>query len=241
VAASSEAPWWASLLDALLPGACAGCGAYAEERVLCAGCDARLPTIAPDACPHCQLHPRGIARACAQRPPGDPLDAGVAACWLESPVSGWVHAFKYPERGLRGLAPGPPAALAELIRRAARRAPGAAPDLVVPVALHPRRLRRRGFHPARLLARAVARAAGARLSATALLRLRDTPSQTGLDASARRRNLHGAMRARRPMPACVWVVDDVITTGATAREAARALRAAGAERVVAVCSARTPL
>ena len=130
------------------------------------------------------------------REPG-PLDAAVAAVWLEPPVSDWIHAFKYPPRGLRGLAPGPIAAVAELAARSARRAPGPAPDLVVPVPLHPRRLRARGFNPALVVARAVARCAGAPVAATALERVRDTPSQTGLDAAARRRNVRGALRARR--------------------------------------------
>jgi ComF family protein len=233
--------WLRAALDALLPCACVGCGkGVPAARVLCARCDALLPQIAPDACPRCQLHRRTSTGRCAGSPDGDPLDAAIAAVWLEPPVSDWIHAFKYPPRGLRGLAPGPIAAVADLAERAARRTPGARPDLVVPVPLHPRRLRARGFNPALAVARAVARAVGAPLAPAALERLRDTPSQTGLDAAARRRNLRGALRARRRMPALVWVVDDVITTGATAREAARALRRAGARSVVAVGAARTP-
>jgi len=233
--------WLGAALDALLPCACAGCGEKVPAgRVLCARCDARLPAIAADACPRCQLHPRASTGRCAGSADGDPLDAAIAAVWLEPPVSGWIHAFKYPPRGLRGLAPGPIAAIAELAARAARRAPGALPDLVVPVPLHPRRLRARGFNPALAVARAVAHAVGAPVAPTALERLRDTPSQTGLDAAARRRNVRGALRARRTVPLCVWIVDDVITTGATAREAARALRRAGARSVVAVSAARTP-
>jgi len=169
-----------------------------------------------------------------------PLDAAVAAVWLEPPVSDWIHAFKYPPRGLRGLAPGPLAAAAELAARAARRAPGPAPDLVVPVPLHPRRLRARGFNPALTVARTVSRSVRAPLDATALERVRDTPSQTGLDAAARARNVRGALRARRGVPERLWLVDDVVTTGATLRESARALRAAGARSVIAVCAARTP-
>ena len=232
-----DAGWLRALLDALLPSACAGCGERApSERVLCARCEALVHPIAADACPRCQLH-RANAGPCSE--PG-PLEAAVAAVWLEPPVSDWIHAFKYPPRGLRGLAPGPIAAVAELAARSARRAPGPAPDLVVPVPLHPRRLRARGFNPALAVARAVARSAGAPVAPTALERVRDTPSQTGLDAAARRRNVRGALRARRPVPPRVWIVDDVITTGATLREAARALRGAGAEAVVAVCAARTP-
>jgi len=229
--------WLWAVLDALLPSACAGCGeSVATERVLCARCEALINPIAADACTRCQLH-RASAGPCSE--PG-PLEAAVAAVWLEPPVSDWIHAFKYPPRGLRGLAPGPIAAVAELAARSARRAPGPAPDLVVPVPLHPRRLRARGFNPALVVARAVARSAAAPVAPTALERVRDTPSQTGLDAAARRRNVRGALRARRSVPPRVWIVDDVITTGATLREAARALRGAGAESVVAVCAARTP-
>ncbi len=229
--------WLGAAVDTLLPCACAGCAAAAPaQRVLCARCEAQLPAIAADACPRCQLH-RAAAGACAEL---DPLEAAVAAVWLEAPVSDWIRAFKYPPRGLRGLAPGPIAAVGELAARSAQLAPGPSPELVVPVPLHARRLRARGFNPALLVARAVARCVGAPLAPTALERVRDTPSQTGLDATARRRNVRGALRARRAMPPRVWLVDDVITTGATLREAARALQHAGARSVVAVCAARTP-
>jgi ComF family protein len=220
-----------------LPSACAACGdRVPSERVLCARCEALVDPIAADACVRCQLHPQSSG-SCSET---GPLDAAVAAVWLHEPVSDWIRAFKYPPRGLRGLAPGPIAAVAQLAERAAQRAPGPAPDLVVPVPLHPHRLRARGFNPALVVARAVADRAAAPVAATALERVRDTPSQTGLDAAARRRNVRGALRARRRMPPRVWIVDDVITTGATLREAARALRVAGAESVIAVCAARTP-
>jgi ComF family protein len=229
-------------LDALLPCACAACGsAVPSLQIFCAPCGQRLPAIPTTACPHCQLHPRTRSGRCAATSGRDPLDAAVAAVWLEPAVSNWIHAFKYPPRGLRGLAPGPLAATCELARRAVAHVDGPAPDLVVPVPLHPRRLRGRGFNPSLELARSVAREVGARVDPTALVRVRDTPSQTGLDAPARRRNLRGALQARRSVPTRVWIVDDVITTGATMREAARALRSAGAVHVVALGAARTPL
>jgi ComF family protein len=156
---------------------------------------------------------------------------------LAEPVETWIHRFKYPAPGLAGLDPAPLAAVRSLVREAARRAPGPAPDLVVPVPMHPRRLRARGFSPAALLARAVARERGACLDCVALGRLRDTPSQTGLSREARRRNVRDAFRARRRLPPRVWLVDDVVTTGATLGEAARALRAGGARHVVGVCAA----
>ena len=112
----------------------------------------------------------------------------------------------------------------------------------MPVPLHPRRLRERGFNPAALLARCVAHERGGRFDAGLLERVRDTPSQTGLDRRARRANVRGAFRVRagaRPA-SVVWLVDDVVTTGSTLAEAARTLRRAGVREVVAICIARTP-
>jgi predicted amidophosphoribosyltransferase len=77
--------------------------------------------------------------------------------------------------------------------------------------------------------------------ALALARVRDTPSQTGLDRRARRRNVAGAFRLRtHALPRRVWLVDDVVTTGATLEAAARELRRGGATSVTALCAARTP-
>jgi predicted amidophosphoribosyltransferase len=109
------------------------------------------------------------------------------------------------------------------------------------VPLHPLRLRQRGFNPAGLLAGALGRARGLAVDAAGLKRIRNTPSQTRLARDLRARNVAGVFRARRrPLPKRIWLVDDVVTTGSTLREAARTLRAAGARAVVAVCAARTP-
>jgi len=168
----------------------------------------------------------------------------VADAWFEGAVEDWIHRFKYPRPGLAGLDPAARALARELALRSARRVPrrrAEPPDLVAPVPLHPRRLRERGFNPAALLARAAARALGAPLGFDVLARVRDTPSQTGLARTARLRNLRGAFRAGRvPAGARVWLVDDVVTTGATIAEAAACLRRAGAASVVGVCAARTP-
>ena len=208
-------------LELLLPPVCAGCGRAARDGPLCAAC--------------------ALAPAGALGPPPRGLAAWHAALAHEGAGAEWVQRFKYPARGLAGLDPAAEAVAFGLMRRLARAVPGAAPDLVVPVPLHPRRLRERGFSPPGLLARACAEARRARCVPVLLARLRDTPSQTGLSRGARRRNVAGAFTARRAAPPRVWLVDDVVTTGSTLVEAARALHRAGAREVVGVCLAHRPL
>ena len=209
---------------------------------LCRACAAGLPRIPAERCALCQEEPAagGGERCSGCRARAGPLFACLAGAAFAGAVEDAVHRFKYPAPGLRGLDPAAAALMRELVAWAAARAPGGAPDLVVPVPLHPRRLRQRGFNPAAELARPAARRCGARLDAAALWRLRDTPSQTGLGRGARRRNVRGAFGARPGWraPARVWLVDDVVTTGATLAAAALALRRAGARQVVALCAAR---
>jgi ComF family protein len=203
----------------LLPGACAACG-RASGSALCAGCVAAIPSLAADESP----------------PP--PLSAWAAGAPYAGPWAAWLQRFKYPAAGLAGLDPAAEAVAAELARRAARAAPGPTPALVVPVPLHPARLRARGFSPAARLAAVVARTVGAPLADTALRRLRDTQSQTGLSRVDRRRNVAGAFLAVRELPTRIWLVDDVATTGSTLAAVARAARRGGARDIVAVCAAR---
>jgi ComF family protein len=155
----------------------------------------------------------------------------------------WIHRFKYPEAGFRGLDPQARRVVLDLAREAPGRAHLHPADRIVPVPLHPRRLRERGFNPASLLARAVARASGVPIAHGLLGRVVDTASQTGLGAKRRRSNVAGAFACRTGahLPRVVWLVDDVVTTGATLGEAARTLRQAGVERVIGVCLARTPV
>ena len=213
------------LLELALPPACAGCGApVAASAALCARCDARLPRLAPAG----ESFPQ--------------LVACCAAVAFEGDAETWIHRFKYPRPGWRGLDPAPLGVLRHLALEAARSAPGPRPACIIPVPLHPRRLRERGFNPAAVLARWIARDQHIRFEAGLLRRLRDTPSQTGLGRRARRANVRGAfsVTAVTRAPRRVWLVDDVVTTGSTLAEAARALHRAGSREVVAICVARTP-
>jgi ComF family protein len=118
---------------------------------------------------------------------------------------------------------------------------GPRPELLLPVPLHPRRQRGRGFNQALELARPIARRLGVRLVADGCRRLRDTAAQSGLDAAARRRNVRGAFAVNTPVGGRrVALIDDVVTTGHTVTEMARVVAAAGAERVEVWCVARAP-
>ncbi len=228
------------LIDLLLPTACAGCGRILSRGlVLCPECRRALPRLPATGCPLCQGETAGSGpcAACRLEPP--PYAACLAEARFEAAVAAWIRRLKYPGPRLRSLDPGAEAAVGALVRAAARRGPDPGPQAVVPVPLHPARLRQRGFDPVARLAREVARERGAPW-VCGLRRVRDTPSQTGLDRPARRRNVAGAFRARAGLPQEVWLVDDVVTTGATLAEASRALLRGGVRRVVAICAARTP-
>ena len=128
-------------------------------------------------------------------------------------------------------------ALASLVSEEAAEAlePG---EIVVPVPLHPERLRERGFNQAERIARALF--PKGRLRPKALSRRVPGPPQAGLDLKARRRNVRGAFEPGEGLKGrAVLLVDDVITTGATVSECARALKRAGAVRVRAFAPART--
>jgi ComF family protein len=232
----------AACLDLLLPRACARCGGGVDAAAaLCAACARALERLPRGGCRICQAPlaaPDARCGACArERWPLLQIAAEVA---FDGEIAQWVHRFKYPAPGLAGLDARPAALVAQLAGDAAARLV-AAPALVVPVPIHARRQRERGFHPAGELARAVGTALGVPVERRALVTRRATASQTGLDRSARRRNVAGAFALRRPLAGlrCVALVDDVVTTGATLAECARVLRRGGVHRVVAVCAART--
>ncbi len=107
-------------------------------------------------------------------------------------------------------------------------------DVIIPVPLHLARLRWRGFNQAALLAQAVAQRLDRPILATTLLRVVGTPPQTSQDHRQRRRSVHAAFAVKQPLLVAnrrILLVDDVMTTGATADECSRMLLRAGARRV----------
>ena len=239
------------LLEFLLPPSCAGCGAQltpsepvreraaAIDSVLCGDCSASLQFLNNDGCQLCQLPSVGrLCGRCAAE--GSSLDACTARVAFEGSAESWIRAFKYPRTGISGLLPGPESIAVALARDVGKMLDCGSPDLVVPVPLHPKRLRARGFNPAATLARAIATATGGRLSTQLLLRLRNTPSQTRLGRRQRRSNVRDAFACTATAAPHIWLVDDVVTTRSTLEEAASCLRRAGAKNIQGLCTARTP-
>lgn len=229
---------WA-LWDDLFPPTCPGCDIPQPRGALCGRCRNEIELVPTDLCARCEERPMGQRGLCVLcRTSRSPLGAVRAGALYEGLCLERVRRFKYPPMG-RFLEPGPERFATWLVLEAAQRA-GPPPDIVVPVPHHPRRLRARGFVPASLLARSLAREKGVPFRPSLLERVRNTPSQTDLGREARRRNMHGAFRVRGEASARIWLVDDVVTTAATLEAAALALREAGAEVIVGVTAARTP-
>jgi ComF family protein len=223
----------AALVETLYPVTCLRCGTPVTGHIrLCDACWPELPWLGSDRCPRCGragVDPAVPCGRCQQRPPA--FSAVHAPLAYAEPVPDWVQGLKYHQR--LGLAP----TLAALAG-AGLAAEGF--DLLVPVPLHRTRLARRGFNQAQLLCRELGKRHGLPVRPTALRRERDTRPQVGLADRRRGANVRGAFSARpeRVRGQRILLIDDVVTTGATADAAAEALRAAGASRVVVVAVAR---
>jgi ComF family protein len=246
VARALQAQRWVSLgsrlqhiatqaLDLLFPPRCAACDAPGESPfcALCAetlvplpaGCpvcgvpqdESLLPALKPRRCPGCRAHPPRFAFASAPYLHGGALADGI-------------HRLKYERREDLG------AALAVLFE--ACLVPKS--DLLVPVPLHPRRLRQRGYNQAAILASGAGERFGLPV-APLLRRVRETGQQVGRDRTSRERSVRGAFAAAgNVLGLRICLIDDVLTTGATASAAADALLQAGAARVEVRTLARAP-
>ena len=221
---------------ALLPPRCLVCGNAGDGDDLCAACRGDLPwnrrccarcaLPLPEAAPMCGI--------CLRRPPA--FGAACAPLLYAAPVDRLLTRLKFHA----GLADG--RLLATVLGDALADWPGLAGiDCLVPLPLHRSRLAQRGYNQTLELARPLAQRFNVRLDADALRRTRATAPQTELDGPARKRNQRGAYAAREGLAgARVLLLDDVITTGATMREAAVTLRRAGVADVRVCAVARAP-
>ena len=227
------------VLAVVFPSRCPACASVLESPrrgPLCEACWAGLPRHRGPCC-RCgvALVPGGTT--CGRCRRGlSPFSAGASLGPYEGTLRVAVHELKYRSR--RRVA----GRMSEaMLGDPSVRAVLAGASVLVPVPLHPRRKRKRGFNQSELLAQELARRAGIAIAADALVRRKDTPPQTGLSAAARRANVSGAFAVRRrPQVAgrAVVLVDDVLTTGATVSACARALQAAGAREVRLLTVAR---
>ena len=219
-------------VELLFPARCLGCNQ--EGAFLCSACRETLPTLKPPYCLLCSEPGRlilGLCRTCRAAPLQ--IEGIRAPYRMEGTVRKAIHALKY--QGVRAVAPTLGQLLVSFL--AQERLEG---DVLVPVPLHPKRERQRGYNQSLLLAQAVGRATGLAVESRALTRVTSVPSQVSLQAEQRRANVAGAFRAEPESVAGrrILVIDDVCTTGATLEACAMALKEAGAVSVWGLALAR---
>ena len=207
-------PLLRSLLAPLAPPLCVACRSHARAEPLCAACRAQLAWLPPE-----------------------PVACGPVTAWAplayQGPAAALARSLKFEGALLAADA---------MAAQIAANAPAGllAACVLVPVPLHPARLRRRGYNQAALLARALGVRAGLPV-ADVLERRGGRGTQVGRGRAARLEGLAGVVRLREgsPAPARVLLVDDVITTGATLTACAQLLLASGSNDVDAIAYART--
>ena len=235
-----------AFLDILFPPLCHVCRNFIpgqEEIHLCDPCREKVSLIRSPLCPVCGVpfavedgidHPCG--RCLRARPP---FTRSRSATAFQSTVQELIHRFKYGKKIhlARPLGLLTARALVDFSKEAA-------PDFIVPVPLHRKRLRERGFNQSQLLGRVLAKQWSIPLSVNNLRRVRWTEPQVGLPASERERNVRGAFAVAdtaRFREKRLLLVDDVYTTGSTVEECARTLKRAGASEVWVITVARALL
>ncbi len=221
-----------NFLEFFLPRFCLFCGAAVGEAAqvaVCPECAGLIHWVASPLCPCCgavfESREGGdrLCGDCITEPP--PFTRARAAALYDGPVTAAITRFKFG----RQLALLP--VMQSWLRQSAGAELAAAADLLAPVPLHPKRLQARGFNQALLLAQAFP---DKPLEREALVRVRHTRPQVGLNPGERRDNVKGAFAVPDPAQIRgknVLLVDDLLTTGATVKECARVLKKAGARRV----------
>lgn len=229
------------LLDIALPRACCACGrpiTHTLESGLCWDCRSDTHPLEPPWCEQCGMAVAGRvdhAFRCARCEETGPAFIRARSLFrYEGGVREAIHALKYG----RDFSVVP-----DLARLLTAGLGTYFPDIetvhLVPVPLHPRKQRQRGFNQSAELAVAVKRLRPETRVCRVLGRVRHTETQTHLSASARRRNVQGAFKAvSRPVPATLILLDDVMTTGSTVDACARALKKAGACEIHVLTLAR---
>ena len=231
------------ILHILFPKTCFSCGEdlpFGEDFPLCAACFSQIQYPGPLICRRCgTVLPAGGAHcALCRGSKAKTFKCGVIrSAWLFGPqTQALIHAFKY--QGYSFLAD----FLGERMAQEFIKYPELTPiDWVVPVPLHPKKRRVRGYNQSQLLAESFCKRTGLLLRGEVLLRQRDTLSQARLKRAERLTNMAGAFAALPEVKGKrILLIDDVATTGATLEGCAVALKQAGAKQVTAFTLAREP-
>ena len=221
-----------TFLDLVFPLSCIVC--QREGHYVCDGCEAKLPKLEAPYCTSCARP--GSGTPCWWCKATEPAFDGITTPYLfTGPVREAVHSLKY--RGVRAAAP----AIAKLIA-AALNSNSVDADLLIPVPLHPRRERQRGYNQSALLGKEVSRLSDIPVYENAMRRVRDAPPQVSMkSAEERLRNIRGAFECVGDVEGKrILLVDDVVTTGSTMSACATPLKAAGAASVWGLALARQP-
>jgi len=220
------------LFRRLFAHACLLCGTASGTDRVCSGCRRELPHHTLPQCPQCAIPtPDGqTCGTCLKHPPA--FDHSIAAFSYRFPVNQLIPALKYHSRLAIAQVLGQH--LAEAVANCPR------PDLLIPMPLHPARIRQRGFNHATEIARVVATSLKLQLDFSCCKRVRDTPPQVALAYDQRRRNVRGAFECNSTVEGKrIALIDDVMTTGTSLDELAKTLKRAGALEVEAWVVART--
>lgn len=217
------------VLAACLPNCCLLCGTDSES-LLCPACIADLPSLPAGRCPLC-AEPTSRGERCGHCLTRAPhFDGTIALYRYDFPVDRLIHAFKY----------GGQLALAGWLgHRLGDALTGHACDRIIPMPLHPARLKQRGFNQSGEIARAVSRRLRLPLDLSSCRRSRSTSPQAELPLKERGANVRGAFECVADLSGqSILLIDDVMTSGATLNECARVLKLHGAARVDAAVVAR---
>lgn len=230
---------------ALLPQDCVLCGLPSGETPVCAACACDFPRLAALQCTRCALplatNALGASMTCPDCAHHTPAFDAATAVWSYGfPIDTLIRDFKYGHHLYLGGFFGQH--LAQTLQQQWYENPDLSPpDLILPMPLHPHRLKTRGFNQAAEIARHVAKYLGLAWRSDVLRRLQDTAPQAGLRREARWANLRGAFACPESLNgAHVLLIDDVLTTGASLSACAEVLRHAGSRRIDVAVLARTP-
>jgi ComF family protein len=211
---------------------CLLCGAPSHTGLCCAACDAELPRLKGEHCPICALPTlaSAVCGECLKRTPA--FDHTVAAFSYDFPLDKLIQSLKFRDRLI----------LVNYLADAVTNRTHTKPDCLLALPLHPARLRERGFNQSLLLARRISHRLDIPLLMDVCERVRNTAPQSSLPWKERDKNMRQAFVCKPGTDIRgkhVAIVDDVMTTGASIGELARALKQAGAFEVSAWVVART--